>query len=579
VPPTNEQLARLLDAKADELGAEGANPYRIRAYRRAARGIEGYGKPIEVLVKQGADLRQVPGVGEGIAATLKALIEGGDLPKPKRPEPPREPQAARELRRVEALGPKRAKQLVEAGITDLASLEKAARKGTLRTMPGFGESLERRILEALSRRTEQEDVRRIRPLLGTLVGRLQEAVAAAPGIAAVEVAGSYRRRKDTIGDLDLIAVGDHAAAAKALESHHEVAHVIATGPAKTSVRLAKGLQVDLRSVPAESFGAALVYFTGSREHNVALRALARKKGLTLNEYGLFEGKRQVAGRTEEEVYGALGLPWVPPELREDRGEVEAALKGTLPTLVTLADLKGDLHTHTDWTDGHSTLEAMAKAAARRGLKYIAVTDHTPRTSIAGGMRWERHLEQHKAIDRVNRRFEDAGKDFRLLKGAEVDILKDGSLDLPPDALESLDVVVASLHFREKQSPQELTERVLKAMGTGHADILGHPSGRMMPKRPPMEHDWTRLIDAAKEQGWAFEADGQPWRQDAWDTLLHHCKKAGVRIAVDSDAHSTGELAYIEIGLDQARRGWAEKDDVLNTRTAKDLVRLLQKGRG
>jgi DNA polymerase (family 10) len=578
VPATNEQLARMLDAKADELGAEGANPYRVRAYRRAARGVEGFGKPVEALVKQGADLRQIPGVGEGIAATLKALVEGGPLPEPKRPRPAPEPQAAKDLRRVEALGPKRAKQLVEAGIADLASLEKAAREGKLRGMPGFGESLERRILEALSRRTKDEDVRRIRPLLASLVHKLQDAVAAAPGIERVEPAGSYRRKKDTIGDLDLVAAGDHAAAAKALEGHPEAAHVIASGPAKTSVRLSKGLQVDLRCVPPESFGAALVYFTGSKDHNVALRALAKKKGLTLNEYGLFEGKKQVAGRTEAEVYGALGLPFIEPELREDRGEVEAALKGKLPKLVTLADLKGDLHTHTDWTDGHSTLEGMAKAAARRGLKYIAVTDHTPRTAIAGGMKWERHLEQHKEIDALNKRFEAAGKDFRLLKGAEVDILKDGTLDLPAKALESLDVVVASLHFRERHTPKELTERVLKAMGTGRADILGHPSGRMMPKRPPMEHDWARLIDAAKDQGWAFEADGQPWRQDAWDTLLHHCKKAGVRIATDSDAHSTGELAYIEFAVDQARRGWAETGDVLNTRSAKDLVKLLRKNR-
>ena len=282
----------------------------------------------------------------------------------------------------------------------------------------------------------------------------------------------------------------------------------------------------------------------------------------------------MAVANEEEIYAKLGLPPIPSELREDRGELQAAVAGTLPKLVTLADLKGDLHIHTDATDGQSSLESMAKAAIKRGLRYIAVTDHTPRTAIAGGMPWARFQSQFKVVDRLNQGFEDAGIDFRILKGAEVDILKDGRLDLPARAFDDLEVVVASLHFREDQSPKELTERALTAMATGHAHILGHPSGRMMGKRDPIEHDWMRLIEAAKDQGWALECDGAPRRQDLWDTVVHHCKKAGVRISIDSDAHATNELGYIQWSLDQARRGWMEKDDVLNTRSADELLKLL-----
>ncbi len=399
----------------------------------------------------------------------------------------------------------------------------------------------------------------------------------APGIDRVESAGSNRRLRDTIADLDFVAAGGPKAAGRAMDAlaaHSDVAKVLNRGPTKMSVRLTKGMQVDLRVVAPESFGAALVYFTGSKDHNVALRSLALDKDLKLNEYGVFRGEKRVAGETEKDVYKALGLPVIPPELREDRGEVQAALSGKLPRLVTKEDLLGDLHTHTDATDGRSSLQSMAKAAIKRGLRYMAVTDHTPRTAIAGGMPWSRFQSQFKAVDKVNRSFEDEGVDFRILKGAEVDILKDGRLDLPAKAFDELEVVVASLHFREDHDPQELTQRVLTAMGSGKAHILGHPSGRMMGKRDPIEHDWTVLIDAAKDQGWAFECDGAPLRQDLWDTVVHHCKKAGVRISIDSDAHATGELAYQQWALDQARRGWMEKDDVLNTRSADQLLKLL-----
>lgn len=577
MPVTNEEVARILYDRADALALEGANEFRVRAYRKAARSIEGLGKSVATLVAMGKDLTQIEGIGEGLADTVTTIVKEGALPASKTRPSKAVPKGAAELMGLPGLGPKRARQLAEAGISSRAKLEEAAAAGKLRGLPGFGETLEAALLEGLRSQPKGAQRRRIRPLVVTLADRLQATIAAAPGIGRVEPAGSYRRLRDTIADLDFVAAGDEKAAGKAMDAladHPEVAKVLGRGPTKMSVRLTKGMQVDLRVVPPESFGAALVYFTGSKDHNVALRSLAIGKDLKLNEYGLFRGEKRIAGAAEKDVYKALGLPFIPPELREDRGEVQTALEGKLPRLVAKEDLLGDLHTHTDATDGRSSLEAMAKAALKRGLRYIAVTDHTPRTSIAGGMPWARFQQQFKLVDKLNQGFEDEGIDFRILKGAEVDILKDGKLDLPKSALEQLEVCVASLHFREKHSPKQLTDRALEAMGTGHAHILGHPSGRLLGKREPMEHDWTRLIEAAKDQGWAFECDGSPWRQDLWDTVVHHCKKAGVRIAVDSDAHATGELSYQQWALDQARRGWMEKDDVLNTRSAKDLLRLL-----
>ena len=579
---SNLEVARLLDAKADALTRRGENPYRVRAYRKAARAIEAHAEPVAAMLAAGRDLRGIPGVGEGIAAQVRDLVATGQLPGGA---PPPKAETGADLLALESLGPKRAAELVAAGITSIEDLAAAARDGRLRDLPGFGKGLEARVLAALDQRDGAPAApRRIRPLLVPLAASLREALAALPGVADVAVGGSYRRGRDTVADLDLVASTTPAgakAAAKALTGMPATARVLGSGETKTSVVLggaprdeARGLQVDLRCVPRKSYGAALLYFTGSREHNIALRGIAHRKGLKLNEYGLFDGDRQVAGADETGIYAALGLPFIEPELREDRGEVEAAQAGRLPRLVRRADLLGDLHTHTDRTDGRNSLQAMAKAAQARGLRYMAVTDHTPKTAVAGGMPWRRFQEQFKEVDRLNRGFEEAGAKFRILKGAEVDILEDGRLDLPAAAFDELEVVVASLHHRAKQSPKELTARVLKAMGTGHAHILGHPSGRMMPDRPPVDHAWERLVDAAKDQGWAFEADGQPWRQDAWDTLLHHCKKAGVRISIDSDAHAVSEFEYQDWALDQARRGWMEKGDVLNTRTAAQLLKLL-----
>lgn len=527
-PVTNADLARLLDARADELGAEGANVYRIRAYRRAARAVEAFPHEVVHLLKQGADLRQIPAVGADLAAKLRDMVASGGAPIQ-------------------------------------ASSRKVEDKDRLR---------EQRQKTRASRGAMPENVRRIRPLVATVAERIRQALADAPGITRAELAGSYRRRSDTIGDLDLLVAGDLAAARKALEQHPEVAAVITQTDDLLSLRLTKGMRVDVRACEPVAFGAAWLLGTGSMRHAEHLVAHATTQGIRWTPNGLAKGRKRLPSASEEGAFASLGLQPIAPELREGNGEVKAAAADELPDLVTAADVRGDLHTHTTDSDGAHSLEVMARAAAKRGLTYLAVTDHTSRTAIAGGMKWPGFQRQHRLVDQLNAKFDDEGLEVTILKGAEVDILKDGRLDLEPKHLDQLDVVVASLHFRERQSGKEHTERVLAAMATGHAHILGHPSGRLIGRRPPMEHDWTRLMDAAADQGWAFEIDGSPWRQDVWSDLVLQGKRKGVRFAADSDAHSTHELAYQQNAVDQARRGWLEAKDVLNTLTVKQLRKRL-----
>lgn len=572
---SNREAADILDELAEVLDLQGANAYRVRAYRNAARTIEDLDERLADMVKAGRDLTELPGIGEAIASKLEEIVATGNLQELTK-QRTATPATLSGLLRVEGLGPRKVQLLWEGlGVRDLSSLEDAARNGRLATLKGFGPQSERQILAAISRMGKVTE-RRIRPHVEARVRRLMQALAKAEGVERIEAAGSLRRRRDTIGDVDLVAAGAGDALFETLRSHPAVAQVIASGPTKMSVRLDTGLQVDLRLVAPASFGAALLYFTGSKQHNIRLRRRALERKFKLNEYGLFRGKRCIAGRTEAEVYDALGLETVPPELREDHGEIELAAKKALPKLIGLKDIKGDLHTHTDATDGRSPLTAMAEAARKRGHSYMAVTDHTQRTSIAGGMKPDGFKVQAKAINRLNARFESEGEKFRLLKGAEVDILKDGRLDLPDDVLAGLDVVVCSLHFREKQSGREHTERVLKAMSSPHADILAHPTGRLIGRRPQMDIDWARLADAAQDQGWAFEVDGDPMRQDLPDDLVRLAHAKGVMFSLDSDAHATHELGFQENAVMQARRGWLEAKDVVNAKSLADLRKWLDK---
>lgn len=394
-----------------------------------------------------------------------------------------------------------------------------------------------------------------------------------PGIKTVEVAGSFRRRRETVGDLDILAISaDSRKVMRRFVKYDSVVEVLSQGETRSSVRLRSGLQVDLRVVPEVSYGAALYYFTGSKSHNIATRKLAMAKKLKINEYGVYRGEKRVAGRTEEDLFSTLGLAYIPPELREDRGEIEAARKGRLPELVALKDIRGDLHSHTEETDGRDSLEEMAAEAGALGYEYLAVTDHSRRVSVARGMDKRRLLAQIAAIDKLNGKL----KGLRLLKSVEVDILEDGSLDMPDEVLKELDLVVAAVHYKQDLPGAKQTRRLLKAMDNPYFSILAHPSGRLINQRLPMDYDFERVLRGAKEHGCFLEVDSQPERLDLDDMHCKLAKEMGVKIAISSDAHSTDGLGLMRFGVDQARRGWLEAGDVLNTLPLEKLLRTLKR---
>lgn len=542
----------------------------MRAYQRAARTIENLGKKASDMVAAGDDLTKLEGIGDDLAQKIETLVTTGTLPAldEKRKEVP---PGLLELLRVPQLGPKRAKLLYEAlGVDGIAALKQAAKAKRVRTVKGFGAKSEAKLLDAIGSLKEREG----RHLLHDVTPRAEALVASLGKVAGTKqviVAGSYRRRRETVGDLDILATAsDSAALMEAFTGHPDVADIVSQGNTRSTVILHSGLQVDLRVVPDDSYGAALYYFTGSKAHNIALRKIGVKKGLKINEYGVFKDDTRIGGAREEDIPRSVGLPLIPPELREDRGEIDAARADTLPHLVTVEDIRGDLHSHTKSSDGRATMPAMVHAAQDHGYDYLAITDHSPRTTIANGLDPKRLREQCRRIDDLN----DELDGFRVFKGAEVDILKDGSLDYPDDVLAQLDVVVCSIHFRAELGAKEQTERVLTAMENEHADILGHPTGRLIDKRNPMGLDMERIMQAAADDGWFVELNAQPDRMDLNDTYVRMAKEYGVKVAIDTDAHSTGSLDLMPYGVDQARRGWLEKNDVLNTRTAHQLEKLL-----
>ena len=560
-----EQLAELLEIRED-------NPFRIRAYRNAARMIRGHGRSMAELVDAGADLAGLPGIGADLAGKIATIVRTGKLPllnqlRAKVPRP------LLEMTRIEGLGPKRAKALYRAlRIRSLEDLQRAARSGRIREIKGFGARTEQLIGQRAARISSTE--RRIRladaeDIVGPLVEHLRSVV----GVKAVEVGGSYRRRRDTVGDLDVLVSASRNAPGvmDAFMGYEDVAEVLAKGSTRGTVRLRNGVQVDLRVVAPASFGAALFYFTGSKAHNIAVRKLAIARGLKLNEYGLFRGDRSVGGRTEQDVFDAVDLPFIPPELREDRGEIEAARKKRLPALVEIADIRGDLHCHTRATDGRDTLEAMARAAAARGYEYISANDHTKRVSIAHGMDRRRLLQQVRAIDKLNAKLQG----IVVLKSAEVDILDDGSLDLPDGVLKELDFTVCAIHYGLNRSREKQTERILRAMDNPYFTILAHPTGRLINAREPYDIDLERVLAAARERGRILEVNAHPDRLDLDDQGCRMAKEAGVRLAISTDAHRVADLDLMRFGIDQARRGWLERDDVVNTRRLADLRRLLR----
>ncbi len=570
MPILNPDIVHIFDEIADLLEIEDANPFRVRAYRNAARLLQGLSSDVKTMVEAGEDLTELPGIGDDLAKKIIEIVTTGHcsfLEKLEKQTPP----ALTELLKVPGLGPKRVKALWhELDVETVDQLTRAAREKRIRGIPGFGEKTEARILEALQAQIAAVPrflIAIAAPYAAALVHYLQNI----PGVRRVVVAGSFRRGKDTVGDLDILATATaDSPVMERFTAYEDVAEVLSQGTTRATVILRNKLQVDLRAVDESAYGAALHYFTGSKAHNIAIRRMGQDMGLKVNEYGLFRGKERIAGETEESVYAAVGLPYIEPELRENRGEIQAARAGHLPKLVAMDDLRGDLHAHSKASDGHYSVRDMAAAAKAAGLEYLAITEHSRHLTVAHGLDPVRLRRQLDEIDALNTELDG----ITLLKGIEVDILEDGSLDLPDGILGDLDLVVAAVHYRFDLPRGKQTARILKAMDSPHFTILAHPSGRLIGSREAMDVDMPRIIRHARERGCFLEINAQPERLDLVDIHARMAKEEGVLLAVNSDAHSIHDFDNLHFGLQQARRGWLEKKDVLNTRTLKELRALL-----
>ena len=564
-PVHNADIARIFDEIADLLELEGANTFRTRAYRNAARVVGDLGYDVAARLATGEELPKIAGIGADLAGKMREIAASGTCAALEELRH-RFPPGITELLRLPGLGPKRVAALHDSlNVGTLAQLGRAAREGRLHELPGFGAKTERRLAEAVAAKLSK--ARRFK-----LAAATQYAEPFAAYLGAT-VAGSYRRMRETVGDLDfLVASASPNEVVERFAAYPEVTQVTARGTTRAAAILASGIPCDLRVVPPESFGAALHYFTGSKAHNIAIRKLGLARGLKINEYGVYRGRRRIAGETEESVYAAVGLPYIEPELREDEGEIQAAAKGELPRLVTLADLKGDLHAHTTASDGRASLEEMVEAARLRGLRYVAITDHSRRLAMTHGLDPARLARQCAAIDALNAR----RPGIAVLKGTEVDILEDGSLDLPDAALERLDVVVAAVHSRFDLPRERQTARILAAMDNPNVCILAHPTGRLIEEREAYDVDMQAIVRKALSRGVALELNAHPDRLDLTDAHCRMAREAGVRVAISTDAHATDGFGDLRYGVGQARRGWLEKSDVLNTRPLAELKRLLAK---
>ncbi|SFR45197.1 DNA polymerase (family 10) [Marinobacter daqiaonensis] len=567
----NAEIARRFHELADLLEIQDANEFRVRAYRNAASIVEGSSRPIESMVADGEDLTAIRGIGDDLAGKIEELVKTGNLPQLQELQG-EVPEQLTELMRLDQLGPKRTRAIYDAlGIGSLEELEKAAEEGRIRELSGFGPKTERKIADEVARLSEREDQRILLGEAEQVAGPLVRYLDELDEVSRIEVAGSYRRRRDTVGDLDiLVACDDSGPVMERFTSHPEVAEVASQGKTRATVHLKSGLQVDLRVVKTASFGAALHYFTGSKAHNVAIRKMAVERKLKVNEYGVYRGRKRIAGETEEEVFEQVGLPWIPPELRENRGEIEAAQGDRLPDLVQEKDIRGDLHLHTSATDGRNDLREMAEEAKRLGYEYIAITDHSKRLAMAKGLDARRLRQQMEEIDELN----DGLDGIRVLKGIEVDILEDGRLDLPDDVLDELDLTVCSVHSKFDLSRKKQTERVLRAMDNPRCNILGHPTGRLINRREAYRIDLEAIVEAAAERGCCLELNAQPSRLDLSGRYAGMLRDAGVPGVVSTDAHAVDHLNFMHLGVAQARRGWMEKKHLLNTRTLKQLQKML-----
>ena len=574
----NAEIARLLTDVADLLEISAGNPFKVRAYRNAARTVADHPDPIAELVTGGEfDLTDLPGIGGGIAKEITALVETGTLPQ-RQQLVATLPPGLLDLLRISGLGPKRVKLFHEQlKVNSVADLKDALEKGLIAKLPGFGPKLLEKIREGVADTATTAQKRMVLHEAEQYARAIVEYLKAGGGgaIDEIDVAGSFRRRKETIGDLDIVVTCAPARAAAVTQrfgKFSEVTQVAAQGDTRATVRLSSGLQVDLRVVEPSCFGAAMQYFTGSQAHNIELRKIAQAKKLKLNEYGVFRGSKCIAGRTEQDVYAALGLDWIPPELRENRGEIALAKAHELPQLVTLEEIRGDLQMHTDASDGKATLAEMIEAARKHGHAYIAITDHSPRTSMAGQTPAEIRA-QWKAIDRLNQEM----RGFRVLKSVEMDILENGQLDLPDDLLAEADYVVATIHYGLKQSERQLTDRLLAAIESRWVDAIGHPTGRIVPERPSYPLDFDVVAKAAANAKCLLEINGSE-RLDLPDTLAAAAKGHGVRFVLSTDAHNTRELGFMKFAVAVARRAALTAADILNTSTLPEFLKGLRRSR-
>jgi DNA polymerase (family 10) len=567
----NQEIARIFNEISDLLEIKNDNPFRIRAYRRAALNVEGLTRNIEDLSEE--EMMKVPGIGKDLAAKITEYIKTGQIATHE--ELKKEiPSIVLALEAIPGLGPRTAMLIYDKlHIKSIDELEKLASEHKLSGLPGIKAKTEENILKGIAmlrHGMERQPLGKVLPIAQDIVDQFKTK---AP-LRRIDIAGSIRRWKDTVKDIDILAMSDNPEAAmQAFISLPNVKDVLMHGPTKSSVISREGLQVDLRIVEAESYGAALAYFTGSKEHNVRLREMAVKKGLSINEYGIFRVRdnKKLGGENEEDAYRILGLQYVPPEMREDRGEIEAAMEGKLPELVTLEDIRGDLHVHSKWSDGSHTFEQLVEAAKKHGYTYFALTDHSQGLAVAHGLTVERLMDQKKEIDALNKKI----KNFRILLGTEVDIKGDGSLDLPDDALKMLDIVVASIHSGFKQTREQITSRIVAAMKNPYVSIIAHPTGRLIGEREAHEVDMDEVLKTAKQTGTAIEINAYPLRLDLSDIYAKKAKEMGVPIVISTDAHVTTQFNFMNYGVSIARRGWLEKGDVLNTLDADQLLKRLK----
>lgn len=569
---SNAEIAAVFEEIADILELEGANAFRIRAYRNGARVVQAFAPDIAGLLASGQALPKLPGIGEDLEAKIAEIARSGRSAQLQRLRG-KVPEGLRELMKISGLGPKRVARLWhELGIETLAELRQSARSGRIRALHGFGEKTQERLLQAVDQvlhTSQRHLLGDVAPVAEQLLARLREV----PGVLEATIAGSFRRGRDTVGDLDiLVSARSGCQAIPRFTDDAEVANVLGAGTTRASVLLRSGLQVDLRLLPPASWGAGLLYLTGSKAHSIELRRMAREKGLKISEYGVYRGRQRIAGATEESVYRSLGLAWIPPELREAHGEIAAARTGKLPKLVELDDLRGDLHAHTRASEGHNSLEEMATAARAAGLEYLAITDRSGHSGDAHGLDADALARQIDQIDALNARLDG----ITLLKGIEVDILEDGSLDLPDTLLARLDLVVGAMHSAFTLSKKQQTRRLLRAIDHPHFSLLAHPGARLLGKRPPIDYDFAALLEGARQRGCALEVNARPERLDLDDLHCRTARDAGVALAICSDARSIDDFACLRFGVGQARRGWVKAGDVLNTRPVAKLRRLLKR---